>query len=98
MPSVQILGYAVLAIKLIHESRVHENEDNEDVNGALLGKPEPELEPRPRNPNLVQDVHKQDAAAERDNEPDREENPEVLEIRPPVRLFVECFGHRPPAH
>ena len=56
------------AIEPVHEFDVHQDEDDEDVDGSLLGKPEPELEST--DPNRIEWLDEEDAEAVGDDEPD----------------------------
>ena len=58
----------VLAIKSFHDSRVDEDQDDEDVDRSLLSPPESEFEAEKRN--LVEFIDEEDAKTEGDQEPD----------------------------
>ena len=60
--------------------------EDEDEDRALLGPPEPELEPE--EGDAVQGLDQQDAEAEGDDEPDREQNRSELQVCAPVGVLV----------
>jgi hypothetical protein len=61
-----------LFIQFVHQVYVDENDDDKDVDRALLGKPEPEFEAS--DLYFVQYVDENDAAAVGNDEPDPEKN------------------------
>ena len=56
-------------VEAIHQYDVHEDQDDEDVDGALLGEPETERESGAWNADRVELLDKQDSRSVRDKEP-----------------------------
>jgi hypothetical protein len=69
-------------IELVHDPDIDRDEEHENIDAALLGKPETEFEAP--DPDLVELFHKENSAAIGDNEPDRHEDTDPLEIGSPV--------------
>jgi hypothetical protein len=74
-------------VKFIHFAGVEKDQANEDVDGALLGKPEAELVAPQRDG--IKGVDQQDAKTERDNKPDDQAAYNQPEISSPV--FTGAF-------
>ncbi len=79
------------AVETVHPPHVHEDEQNEDVDRALLREPEAELEAA--EADLVEAIHEQDAEAVRDDEPHREQEGDVTDVPPPVFDSVAAIIH-----
>ena len=82
-----------LAIDMVHAPGVEKDQRDEDVDGALLGEPKPELEAT--NADAVQLFDKEYAEAERAGKPDDEANEDEPQIRSPVRKSVLEMHHNP---
>jgi len=63
-----VLPQAMLTVEAIHKYDIHKYEDHKNVDGALLGKPKAELEPKKWDG--VEPVNKENPCPERDQEPD----------------------------
>jgi hypothetical protein len=74
--------HIVITIDAIHAPGIEEDQDNENVDGALLGKPEAQLETG--KSDRIQLLDKENACAERNGEPDRETDTDETQIGPPV--------------
>ena len=77
-----LLVDVILTVKTIHEHNVDEDQNDEDVDGALLGEPEPQREAS--DLNLIKSTGEEDAAAIRDDEPNAEKDREVPQVLLPV--------------
>jgi hypothetical protein len=75
-----------LSIDVIHAPGVKEDQRNEDVDRALLGEPETELEAT--NADTIQLFDKKYAEAIRAGKPDDEANEDEPQIRSPVRKSI----------
>jgi len=58
------------AVQTIHQEDIDKDNDDKDVNGALVGKPETELEAPQMK--LIEEVNEEDGASERGKKPDAE--------------------------
>ena len=72
----------MLAVDFVHFPNIEEDETDEDVDRALLGKPKPELEST--DSVLVQLIHEKDAASEGNDEPEDEETAHQFQIGAPI--------------
>jgi hypothetical protein len=75
-----------LAIDMVHAPGVEKDKRNEDVDGALLGKPEAELEAT--DTNAVQLLDEEYAEPVRAGKPDDEAKEDEPQIRSPVRKSI----------
>jgi hypothetical protein len=73
-----------LLIKAVHLPHVNKDQNDKDVNGSLLGKPETQLEAE--EVELIEEVDDQDAKDERNQEPDTEQYQHQPEICAPVAI------------
>ena len=71
-----------LPIDSIHTPGVEENQCHENVNRALLCKPEAELETA--NSDLIQFIDKQNAESEGTDKPDEQAKRDQPQIGPPI--------------
>ena len=69
-------------IEFVHHADVDGDEDDEDINAALLSEPEAEL--KAADFKLIELFNKEDAASIGDDEPDAHENANALQIGSPV--------------
>ena len=72
----------MLAIDFVHFPDIEEDETDEDVDRALLGKPKSELEST--DSVLVQLIHEKDAATKGNDEPDDEETAHQFQVGAPI--------------
>ena len=75
-----------LAIDMVHAPGVEKDQRDEDVDGALLGKPESELEAT--DANAIQLFDEENAEAKRAGEPDDEAKEDEPQIRSPIRKSI----------
>tara|TARA_B100000378_G_C17787508_1_gene322592 strand:- start:217 stop:432 length:216 start_codon:yes stop_codon:yes gene_type:complete len=71
---------------MIHQADVYENENDENVDRALLGEPETKLESS--QVKLVQKIFEKDAGSKGNQEPDTQQDEEIFNIFPPVSFSV----------
>ena len=83
-----------LAVELIHQGGVNENDQNENVDGALLGKPKSELESA--HFNVIELINEEDAKSVGHDKPYTEENGKESQVALPILfggfVWVHCFG------
>jgi DNA-binding transcriptional LysR family regulator len=82
-----------LSIDVVHAPGIKEDQRNEDVDGALLGEPETELEAT--DADAIQLFDKEYAEAVRAGKPDDEADENEPQIRSPVRKSVLEMHHNP---
>ena len=76
----------VFTIQTIHDQRVDQNQYNKDVDRPLLGHPEPQAEVADRN--KVHRLNKENTQSKTNEKPDRQQDHNDLQVRPPVLLFA----------
>jgi hypothetical protein len=82
-----------LSVQAVHQIHVYKDEDDENINRALLGKPKANF--KSPHSKLVQGGYKQNTKHIRNHKPDEEQNGEVLEVFLPVLLhFLFLFHHQ----
>src|SRR5918992_4169084 len=90
-PADLLFPYPVVVIDAVHEERVDEDQDHEDVDRALLREPETERQIADRR--LIQDLREEDRQHVAEEGPDREQQDLETDIRPPVPLRpLACNG------
>jgi len=82
-----VLPQAIFTVEAIHEHYIDKDQDQKYVDGSLLGKPEPQLEPKKLK--LIEPVNEEDPGPERYEEPDCEQRGKVGQVCFPVGIHGE---------
>lgn len=78
-----------LFIQFVHPPDVDKNECNKQVDGALLCKPEPELEAG--NPEPIQIFSENNSETKGNNQPDTEQYDQIPQVLFPIHMMI--FSH-----
>jgi len=84
--------HIVLVVDVIHSPRVEEDEQDENIDRSLLGKPETQL--KPADAYGVELFDEQDAKDVRGDEPHAEANSDEPQIGTPISKAI-FFMHEP---
>jgi len=83
----------IFLVDVIHSPRVEKDQHDEDVDRALLGKPEAEL--KPAYPDVIHLLNQQDAESVRTEKPDYKAERDEAQIGTPVAQSVFRMHHIP---
>lgn len=90
-----LLIHLKFLVQLVHQAHVDKDQDDKDIDRALLGKPETQFETA--QPDMVQRIGKQNAAPIRNHKPDGEQDQQVSKVTLPVGVsffhwVLKCLG------
>jgi hypothetical protein len=83
----------VLLVELVHQDDVNVNENDKNVDGALLSEPKAEL--GAANFDGVQGLYQENPKYIRDKEPYGKQNAQINQVLFPVLLSFVVVGHKP---
>ena len=89
--SISVVVVAVFFIESVHEPDVHEDEDQEDINGPLLC--EPEAERKSAKGKIVQKILEQNSGTVGGQKPDTQQHKKIFYIFLPIGRSLFLIFH-----